>query len=198
MKINLFTAIVLLLFVESCKQTTNLIKTKNSNELISQNSCFQIPIKVNEQNNQQKASLLFLTLQDNEFPLYLTNIYLLKNNSVSIQLIADTNAIINMNEICISPDYKYIAVTVTMEGHPWIDVYDLHSIIYSNNLKIVATLNPYPGIIGLVGWQQQKLIVYSNANLILKNSHKNSTDFELFDKNKKYYYDIENKLYAEK
>ena len=197
MKIKLFIAILLLLFVESCKQSKNLIKVKYANQVISENCCFQVPININEQNKLQKASLLFLTFQDNEFPLYYTNIYLLKNNSISVQLIADTNAIINMNEICFSPDYKYIAVNVSGEGHPWIEIYDLQSVIDSNKLNLVAEINPYPGYVSIVGWKKQKLIVNSNANLLLKNIDKDSVDFELSEKGKKFHFYLKNQKYCE-
>lgn len=198
MKIIFLLVIPTLIFATSCGLNSYLVEKKTRNSVISEYNSFFVPINYFIENNPHKGALLFVSYSDNEIPLHYTNVYLLKKNFLSIQLLSDTNALTNVYEFCISPDSKYLSVTIAMEGHPWIDIYDIQQLIDSNQAKIVTQINPYPGYISIVGWQKDRLIIKSDANLLLKNIDRDSTDYELSEKANVFYYDIQKNIFIQK
>ena len=74
-------------------------------------------------------------------------------------------------ELSISPDDKYLAVISRGELHPVLQIFGLPDLLSSMSASSrqlgasIATIDPYPGEIGLTGWRGSKLGVTSNMPL---------------------------------
>jgi len=64
-----------------------------------------------------------------------------------------------------SPDGKYLAVTSVGEGHPLLEVVDLEVLRKQGKYKVLQELNPYPGVISILHWDDSQLILSSDAPL---------------------------------
>lgn len=81
----------------------------------------------------------------------------------------------NIDSIWISPDDKFMAVTSVGEGHAYLDIFDLVSILASrdseNDLCInpLLSLAPYPGYVSVKKWEDDNLVLQSDMDLHLLN-----------------------------
>lgn len=162
-------------------------------------NCDTIPISYFADGEQSEGILLFVNHYDREISLLqYTNIYLLSKTGQNRQLVGDTNALTGAYGFFGSPDKKYVAVFKVAEGHPWIEIYDLQKLINTSELVLITYLQPYPGSIDIVGWQNgEKLIIDSDINLLLKNENKEISEYDMLEKSKRFSYDIVNNIYAE-
>ncbi len=161
-------------------------------------NCFSVSIKYDIEGEQREGTLLFVSHSDREMPLRFTNVYLLSKSDRNFQLVGDTAALTNVYDVSVSPDYRYLAVSVVGEGHPWIEIYDLQMLIHFSEVKLLAELNPYPGSIRVVGWESAKLVVESDADLLLKNEEGQIAFGDLFESSRKFYFDLSSKKYSKK
>lgn len=70
-----------------------------------------------------------------------------------------------VRQITVSPDHAWLAVLVTGEGHPAVEIVDLARLTGHKDYVVRQTLNPYPGSIWLAGWRGRTLRVESDASL---------------------------------
>jgi hypothetical protein len=102
---------------------------------------------------------------------------------------------ISVYNIKVSPDSRYIAVFQVAEGHPYIEIIDAQKLILQKKYELIHFLNPYPGNIDIVGWENELLIVESDMPLTDLNTTEN-LDYEKLTENfKKYIFDLKTKKY---
>jgi len=124
----------------------------------------------NHNSPEGKYALLAVQHPDSTWEmLKLTELYLLQEGNTSIPLAYGDYALPSCYEVSISPDSKYIALYFVAEGHPWIEVYDLQWLINKKELKLLKDLNPYPGIVNIVKWKKNQLVLESDVNLLRMN-----------------------------
>ena len=163
---------------------------------LSKYNCFTALVKYAIEGQNNEGLLLFVNYEAPDMPaLRLSNVYLLNKNGQNVQLVGDSNAFTSINDIQVSANSKYIALFMVGEGHPWIEIYDLQRLINERKQELLTDLNPYPGNINLVAWKNNELIVESDINLMLKNDDKDLTDTDIFDKMKKYAFDLNTMKY---
>lgn len=75
------------------------------------------------------------------------------------------------SEVMASPDKKYLAVLSVGEGHPGIEVIDLPELLEKKKYKILHEIDPYPGVVSLLEWKGQSLIVTSDVPLTMRNKN---------------------------
>lgn len=75
------------------------------------------------------------------------------------------SSMIQITDVKVSQSSKYLAIVSVGEGHPFLDLIDLQALLQNKECKILASINPYPGIINIEKWQNDKLIVTSSALL---------------------------------
>lgn len=65
-----------------------------------------------------------------------------------------------------SPDGRYLAVLSVGEGHPVLDILDIHRVVAgTHGDRSLRFVDPYPGMIELVGWERGRLKVKSDRPL---------------------------------
>lgn len=107
-----------------------------------------------------QGQLLVLNLSDHSQPWYL-----LDGPSGSVSLGEQLAGFYQVHALSVSPDQRYLAVLSAAEGHPLVEVFDLPALLQQQSQTPLYQLNPYPGAIELIGWQQQSLLVASNVPL---------------------------------
>jgi len=98
----------------------------------------------------------------------------------------------------ISDNDSLIAFYHISEGHPWVEIYNLQTLIITDTVAMKAELNPYPGNLSVEGWRGKRLLVNADINLLIKNDGNAMTDKDILDKNKDYFYDITTGKYSER
>ncbi len=183
------TLLVMILIFQSFAQTTIDISKYN---------CLSAPIKYTVEGEQKEGLLFFVNYKDRETPvLQYSNAYILNKNGQNIQIAGDSTAFTSVYEMKVSKNSMYLAVYMVGEGHPWIEIYDLQKMINVQKQDMIADINPYPGNIDLIGWQNESLIIESDINLLLKNENKDLSDKDIFAKPKKYLFSLSDKKYKE-
>ena len=59
----------------------------------------------------------------------------------------------------VSDSGKYLAIIHVGEGHPYLIMYDIDKTRHAKDDRYVYTFNPYPGSVGLVRWEGDKLLI---------------------------------------
>ncbi len=70
-----------------------------------------------------------------------------------------------VDSIKASPDGRYLAVMSVGEGHPIIEVVDLPQLLKQQQYTVLHSINPYPGVAYLEGWQGAELHIASDMLL---------------------------------
>lgn len=83
----------------------------------------------------------------------------------AVDLGCGLSAMIQAVDLAASPDHRWLAVISVGEGHPFLEVVDLQSIVAGQGYKALATINPYPGTVNLEGWTDAGLRVTSDMPL---------------------------------
>jgi hypothetical protein len=68
-------------------------------------------------------------------------------------------------ELRVSPSGRYAAVVSVGEGHPILDLFDLHAVLDDDAPEPLATVNPYPGMVSIREWTGDLLVVESDMPL---------------------------------
>jgi len=193
-----FYSFILMLTSCSVKSPPENTVSVESDFSLADYECITKQIKFESEGIVYDGVLMFVSYSYKEMPLDLTNVYLLSKEHQNVQLLGDTAAFIGLYDISVSDDFLYLAVFFVAEGHPWIEIYDLQALINSGDKKLLAELNPYPGVINMVGWEGKKLLVESDVNLLHKNLNKQIYESDMFETNKRFYFDMTNKLFQQK
>ncbi len=77
----------------------------------------------------------------------------------------DLSAMRQVVTVSASPDRKWLAVLSVGEGHPMLEVVALDALLEQREYRVMTTINPYPGTIGLADWQDGELHVVSDMPL---------------------------------
>ncbi len=83
----------------------------------------------------------------------------------SVQLGCDLSAMRQVVTVSASPDRKWLAVLSVGEGHPMLEVVALDALTEQHDYRVMTTINPYPGTIGLTDWQDGELRIVSDMPL---------------------------------
>jgi hypothetical protein len=67
--------------------------------------------------------------------------------------------------VSFSENGQFGALMMVGEGHPWIEVFEVSKILRNRSYQTHFMLNPYPGSIEVVRWDQNRLIVESEMPL---------------------------------
>jgi len=165
---------------------------------ISKYNCQSTPIKYTIDGEESEGILVFINHKDRETPvLQYSDVYVLNKNGQNIRITGDSVQFISVYDMKVSKSSKYLATYNVGEGHPWIEIYDLQKIISEEKQNHLSDINPYPGNVELIGWQNDNLIVESDINLLPKNDGKDLSDKDMFEKNRKYLYSIVDKKFKE-
>jgi hypothetical protein len=182
--------IVLIIFTFNSKTQTN--------PDLSKYNCFTANVHYSFDGDETEGILFFINHIDPEIPgLQYSNVYLMNKSGKNLLLLSDSNAFISVYDMKASKDSKYIANYCVGEGHPWIEIYDLQKLMNTKEQALIADVNPYPGNVNLIGWQNSLLIVESDINLLLKNEGKDLSDADILKKSKKFLFDLNSKKFKE-
>jgi hypothetical protein len=89
----------------------------------------------------------------------------------------DLSSMIQVTDIKSSPNNKYLAILSVGEGHPILDIVDLQALLINQECKNITSVNPYPGIINIDRWKEDKLVVTSSVLLTHKIDEQYPIDF---------------------
>ncbi|MCU0448564.1 MAG: hypothetical protein MUC97_01810 [Bernardetiaceae bacterium] len=101
----------------------------------------------------------------------------------------------NAYQIQFSPDGRYGALACAGEGHPWLEVFSVDSLLATRryDYRNAHDLNPYPGGVELLGWRGSRLTFTSEMPFDSLASDTARFDMEQFERNegqyKRFYYD---------
>jgi hypothetical protein len=163
---------------------------------------FLLPIYYEKDGINHHANLLIVTfLEDstaysgmNHSAWFLVD-SLAGNRLLGASFLPETKFPISVYDVKISTDNQFLAVFQVAEGHPYIEIIDVRKLINAQ-YEIVHFLNPYPGSIEIVNWENNLLIVESDMPL----TDLNNTDALDYQKQmeefKKYSYDPRTKKYT--
>jgi hypothetical protein len=169
-----------------------------NNIRLSDYHCFSEPVKYITDGSETEGLLIFINYKEQDVPFHYTNVYLLNKTGYNTQLVGDTAAFIGMYEISVSPDSKYIALSISGEGHPWVEIYDLQQLIIEQKKVLISELNPYPGSVKIIGWKDENLVVESDVDLLLMSEGNEIDSNELFENYKKFIFNIFTRKITEK
>jgi len=79
------------------------------------------------------------------------------------------NSMLIVSEFIVSPSQQYVAINSVGEGHPIIDIIELKNLLDDKEPNILISINPYPGVVNMVGWVGEKLLVTSDSLISDKN-----------------------------
>ncbi len=82
-----------------------------------------------------------------------------------VDLGCDLSAMRQVVAVSASPDRQWLAVLSVGEGHPMLEVVALDVLLERREYRVMTTINPYPGTIGLADWQDGELHVVSDMPL---------------------------------
>jgi hypothetical protein len=83
----------------------------------------------------------------------------------AVDLGCDLSALHQVAALSPSPDGRWLGVVSVGEGHPFLEVVDLESLLAGRGYKALTTINPYPGTINIQGWTDSALLVTSDMPL---------------------------------
>ncbi len=75
------------------------------------------------------------------------------------------SALLAVDTLLPSPDGRFLAVLSHGEGHPWLEVVDLHRLLDRGRYAVLREVNPYPGTIVVEHWLADALVVRSDMPL---------------------------------
>jgi hypothetical protein len=172
----------------------------SQNIQIEEYNCLTDFVNYNINGENTEGLLLYITHQDPDvYPnQQYSNVYLLNKSGLNLQLVCDSEAFYNVYNMQVSENCKYVAHLCYGEGNAWIDIYDLQELINTKRQVMVAYINPYPGNVEMVGWQNNLLIVESDIDLVMKQEKHLPDSYDLIDelelKNpKKYSFNVKTK-----
>jgi len=159
-------------------------------------NCFSASVKFAAKGELFDGILLFVNCKDSiQEPNRFAEIIFLNKNGTNTLLAGRDNFITGVYDIKASVDSKYLALYIVSEGHSWIEIIDLQKFIIQSIYDVIAEIQPYPGNVDLIGWKTDKLQIESDINLILKNDNKELNENHLFEKRKKFLFDVQSKKY---
>ncbi len=94
-----------------------------------------------------------------------TNWYLLGPAGHARLLGSGLSQLPHVQQIAVSPNKAWLAVLSSGSGQPIVEIVDLKQLLEAKRYVVLQQINPSPGTIRLHGWQEQRLILSSNAPL---------------------------------
>lgn len=101
----------------------------------------------------------------------------------------------------ISPDEKYLAIGGSAEGANWVDIIAFQSLIKEKLFTRTFSINPYPGLVYIVGWEKELLVLRSDADLTKLNKKSRLSMPDVFggvDEKELFLFDPESLKYSKK
>lgn len=83
------------------------------------------------------------------------------------ELGCDLTAMHQVAEVTIAPDQQWMAVVSVGEGHPFVETVALPDFLAGKPYAALCTINPYPGTLGIDGWEPDSLRLLSDVDLML-------------------------------
>jgi hypothetical protein len=105
--------------------------------------------------------------------------YLIRgSNEKSAELGRGLGGMTTIERILISPDKRFAAVCSSGEGHPIIEIVDV-PVLCQKQYKVIATIDPYPGVVWLVQWKDSHLMIASDMLLSMPKNKEGRVDSNL-------------------
>lgn len=142
------------------------ISAQNYPDSIIEKNSLQIPFSDNENNN----SLLVVINSKNHY----IDWFIFSKHGVE-KIINSPSSFLQIADISLSPNQKYLSVISVGEGHPLLEVFLFSEIININvkennkNIETVFSLNPYPGYVSLLKWSDNEEIIVDTDRLLTNN-----------------------------
>lgn len=111
---------------------------------------------------------VILTKKNTDEDLILETDWLIISRKGTEHLSCQPNSFIQVSELKVSPDGKFLAIVSVGEGHPILDIVDLPTLLIKHECKTLISINPYPSYIDLKRWTGNNLIVKSEVLLTHK------------------------------
>jgi len=163
---------------------------------LSKHNCYSATVKYQIDGDQQEGILMFINYRDSEGSGFnYATAFVLGKGGQNYKIIDDSLAFTGVYDIKVSENQKYLAIFKVGEGHPWIEIYDLQKLITQKVQDFICDVNPYPGNINMIGWQNNLLIIESDMDFLLKNDNKELSDKDLDTKFKKYSFNLTDKKF---
>jgi hypothetical protein len=108
----------------------------------------------------------------------------------------------NSYEVRFSPEGRYGALACAAEGHPWLEIFRVDSLLASRryDYRNTLTINPYPGGVELLGWQGARLAFVSEMPFDSLASDTAKFDLGHYERHegkfKQFYYDPATRRFA--
>jgi hypothetical protein len=105
------------------------------------------------------------------------------------------------DSMSLSPDEKFLAIEGSAEGANWIDILLFQPLIKEKNCTRYCSIQPYPGLVYIVGWENESLIVKSDADLTKLNKKNRLSMPDVFgtiDDKQLFLFDPESGKYSKK
>lgn len=116
----------------------------------------------------QTDKLCILNLQQGE-----SQWFLIKATDGNQLLTPHPASMSQVTDFLIAPSKQWLAILSVGEGHPIVDIVELTEFLHNREPKTLISINPFPGTIHLVKWQQHQLIVTSDRRINQKNEELN-------------------------
>jgi len=91
--------------------------------------------------------------------------FILKGGRLSERIPVSPQSLSIVDDFQISPAQSSLAIVSVGEGHPILDVVDLKYLLEQKEVKLLLSINPYPGFIHIEKWQKEQLIVVTDRLL---------------------------------
>ncbi|HAN78606.1 MAG TPA: hypothetical protein DCQ31_13015 [Bacteroidales bacterium] len=187
-----WAAIIVLLLPLACKPVEKKAETSSFNEPL-----FFDLVKITD-GISEKVKLMIMTYQDPETEVIRFSDWYLMSSWRNQKILSSDYAPIGMFTAVASSNSKYMAIAVAAEGHPWVEIISLDSLFASSTYHMVAELNPYPGGIEPVAWENNELLVWSDINLVNKNDSAQLVFDDMLDSARLFAYSLETKKFTRK
>jgi hypothetical protein len=178
MKTLFFTTILFINYYVSAQSYTDAIVEKNS---------LQIPFL----DNNKDSSLLVVINSTNHY----VDWFIFSDYGAE-KIINSPGSFLQIADISLSPNQKYLSVISVGEGHPLLEVFLFSEIINiskqenNKNIEVVYNLNPYPGYVSIENWSDKENLIIDTDRLL---SHKDEImHFPIgFENNQQYSINLE-------
>ncbi len=112
--------------------------------------------------------------EDNNAQLCVINLFgetewFIFSNAGNRRLEIVPNSMSIVSEFIVSPLQQYVAINSVGEGHPIIDFIELKNLLDDKEPNILMSINPYPGVVNMVGWVGERLLITSDSLISDKN-----------------------------
>lgn len=95
----------------------------------------------------------------------------------SRRLGCDLTAMHQITSLSVAPDYRHLAVMSVGEGHPILELVDLPVLLKHRRYVARCTVNPFPGMLDVIGWRHDGLLIDSDVPLTEENPEARAAAF---------------------